>query len=75
MESTFAIIFASRARMSLLAHKTMTVLRALTSSSYNIFDSCSWPSIGNLFRLTEFVCLRGSINPLLLPSWIRLDVV
>ena len=59
--------------MSLLAHKTVTVLRALKSWRYNIFDSCLWLAIKNLFRLTGFVCFRGSINPLLLPSWIRLD--
>ena len=73
MESTFAINFASHARMSLQAHKTVTVLRALISQSYNTFDTCSWFSIKNLFCITVFVCLRGSINPLLLPSWIRLD--
>ena len=41
--STFAINFPSSARMtdSLLAHKTVTVLRALISSSYNIIDPCS----------------------------------
>ena len=41
--STFAINFASSARMSdlLQAHETVTVLRALISSSYNIIDPCS----------------------------------
>ena len=76
VESTFAINFASRARMSdsLLAHKPGTALRAVISSSYIIIDPCSQLSIKNLFCIIGFVHLCGSINPLLLPGWIRLDV-
>ena len=74
--STFAINFASHARMSdsVLAHKTGTVLRALYPRAI-ILSTHALSFLSKIFFcITGFVCLRGGINSLLLSGWIRLDV-